>query len=136
MNIPGCLTVLPLLLAPGAVLAQAGHPPLDPACFAAVAWEVDPEAEPIQVFGCREDAEIPAPDAQGWIHYDRPSTDGSDNGFIWAKMGSVSADGVWTFTVQDNGGGSGTFESVVTGKPDMNGIMPVEGLKVDPVAGD
>ncbi len=98
--------------------SQNATPPLDPSCFAAVAWAVDPEAEPMQIFGCRESRDIPAPNAQGWVVYEP-----GGGGFVWGKMGSVDADGVWTFHVMWNGGGSGTFEYVVTGEPDGNGII-------------
>ncbi|MBX9708769.1 MAG: hypothetical protein K2X61_12655 [Caulobacteraceae bacterium] len=109
------VTALGLGLAPQ---SQNATPPLDPSCFAAVAWAVDPEAEPMQVFGCREPSDIPAANAQGWVVYEP-----ADGGFVWGKMESISTDDVWTFRVVWNGGGSGTFEYIVTGEPDGNGII-------------
>lgn len=122
---------VPLAILSLALMAQSQNatPPLDPSCFAAVAWAVDPEAEPMQIFGCRETSEIPAPNAQGWITYEP-----SDGGFVWGKMESVNAEGVWTFRVMWNGGGSGTFEYIVTGEPDGNGIIQTP--KVDALPGD
>jgi hypothetical protein len=117
------------LLAAVAVADEPATPPLDPSCFAAVAWAVDPAAEPMQIFGCRESADIPAPNAEGWVTYEP-----SDGGFVWGKMGSVSAEGVWTFRVMWTGGGSGTFEYIVTGEPDGNGI--IQSPRVDALPGD
>lgn len=109
--------------------SQNATPPLDPSCFAAVAWAVDPEAEPMQIFGCRDPSEISPANAHGWTTFEP-----SDGGFVWGKMESVNAQGVWTFRVMWNGGGSGTFEYVVTGEPDGNGI--IQSPKVDALPGD
>lgn len=108
---------------------EPAMPLLDPSCMAAVAWVVDPEAKPIQIFGCRESSEIPAPDANGWVRHNI-----AGGGYVWAKMGAVNADSVWTFQVQYNGGGSGTFEYVVHGEPDMKGI--IQSPKVEALPGD
>lgn len=120
--------ILGALAGPAAVAQEPATPPLDPSCFAAVAWVVDPAAEPMQIFGCRESSDIPAPNAQGWVTYEP-----ADGGFVWGKMESVSAEGVWTFRVMYNGGGSGNFEYVVTGEPDGNGI--IQSPKVDALPG-
>ena len=112
------------LLAAFAVADEPATPPLDPSCFAAVAWAVDPASEPMQIFGCRESADIPAPNAEGWVTYEP-----SDGGFVWGKLESVSADSVWTFRVMYNSGGAGNFEYEVTGEPDMNGIIPTPKVK-------
>jgi len=117
-----------LLAAPA---LAATPPPIDPKCFQGVGWEVDPASEAIQVRGCRPVSEIPAPDAQGWIEYDRGPVNGSDGGFIRARVVSVAPDGTLTFEVQDNGGGSGVFPFRVTGKPGPDGVLAKAGLKVD-----
>jgi hypothetical protein len=36
-----------------------------------------------------------------------------------------NADGSWTFELQDNGGGSGTFPYKVTGAPSAKGVLAV-----------
>ena len=106
---------------------EPATPPLDPSCFAAVAWLVDPAAAPMQVFGCRESADIPAPNAQGWVTYEP-----ADGGFVWGRMDSVSPSGEWKFHVVYNGGGSGNFEYVVTGEPDGNGIIQAPRVEAVP----
>lgn len=126
MTLSGPFALLALALA---VQSETAVPPLDPSCFASVAWTVDPEAEPMQVFGCREPFEIPAPNARGWTTYEP-----TDGGFVWGKRESVSAQGIWTFRVLWNGGGSGTFEYVVAGEPDENGI--IQSPEVDALPGD
>jgi len=112
--------------------AQAGgasaapKPVIDPACFQAVAWEVDPSAEPIQINGCRPASQIPAANAQGWIEFDRPD----NGGFIMGKLVSVAKSGAVTFDVIDNGGGSGNFGYRVTGMPNAKGVLAKKGLKI------
>jgi hypothetical protein len=123
----GLALALAMLGAP--VLAAA--PSVDPKCFEGVGWEVDPASEAIQVWGCRPTSEIPAPDAQGWIEYDRGLVNGSDGGFIRARLVSATPDGTLVFDVQDNGGGSGTFPFRVTGRPGPDGVLARAGLKVD-----
>jgi hypothetical protein len=133
MTIQAFLTTALLVIAPsgshGGPAIQAERPPLDPACFAAADWLVDPEAAPMQIFGCRESAQIPAPNAQGWVTY-APA----GGGFVWGKLETVSSENVWTFRVMINTGGSGNFESIVTGEPDMNGI--IQSPKVVAVPGE
>ena len=100
--------------------ASAMGPTFDPKCFAGVGWENQPEKESIKVWGCRPAADVAAPNAAGWIEYDRP---GAGMGFIMGRLVNVGADGTFIFDVQDNGGGSGTFGYHVIGKPDANGVL-------------
>lgn len=109
---------------------------IDPACFEAVGWEVDPASEAIRINGCRPASEIPAPGPDGFITYQRPPQNGTDAGFIRAKLLSVGPGGAVTFEVQDNGGGSGTFALRVTGVPGPDGVLRKDGLKVDALPGD
>ena len=113
--------------------ARTARPIIDPQCFEAVAWEVDPAAEPIRVSGCRPPDQVPAPDAQGWVMFERPPVNGTDGGFIRARLIKQGARGSITFEVQDNGGGSGTFASRVTGTPDPTGVLARKGLKIIPL---
>jgi hypothetical protein len=76
---------------------------------------------------------IAAPDAEGWTTYTRPQENGADGGFIRAKRDKVSRSGVWTFEVQDNGGGSGTFPYRVVGQPDAQGVLAPATVKVTPL---
>ena len=115
----------------GSASAQPA-PKLDPACFANAPWEVDASQGPIRVFGCRAPAKIAAPDSNGWIEFDRPkATDGTDAGWIRAKMEKILPSGAWVFDVQDNGGGSGVFPYRVTGTPGPKGVLAKAGLKID-----
>jgi len=120
------------LVAAALVAASAGPPAIDPYCLKDVPWEVDASG-PIRVFGCRRAAMIAAPDAEGWTTYTRPPENGSDAGFIRAKRDKVSRSGVWTFEVQDNGGGSGVFPYRVVGKPDAQGVLAPATVKVTPL---
>ena len=124
-------SALATVLLAGSASAQPA-PSLDPACFANAPWEVDASQGPIRVFGCRAPAKIAAPDKDGWIEFDRPKAkDGTDAGWIRAKMEKVMANGAWVFDVQDNGGGSGVFPYRVTGKPGPKGVLAKAGLKID-----
>lgn len=114
------LAVLLALTALGQASAQT--PTLDPFCLRNVPWEVDASG-PLRVFGCRAAAKIAAPDSDGWTTYTRRPQNGSSAGFIRTKMDSISPGGVWTFEVQDNGGGSGTFPYKVVGQPDARGVL-------------
>lgn len=113
--------------------ALASGPTLDPKCFAGVGWENQPEKESIKVWGCRPASEIAAPNAMGWIEYDRP---GDGNGFIMGRLVNVGADGTYIFDVQDNGGGSGTFGYHVIGKPDANGVLIPATVHIVALPGD
>ena len=113
------------------VQAAAQPPRIDPACMKDVPWEVDASG-PIRIWGCRPAARVPAADAQGWVQFDRPKAkDGTDAGWIRARMVKTGPAGVVTFEVQDNGGGSGVFPYRVTGKPGPDGVLAKAGLKVD-----
>ncbi|WP_304167708.1 hypothetical protein [Phenylobacterium aquaticum] len=120
--------VLALLMTAAASAAQAApaKPVIDPACFEGVGWEVDPASEAIQINGCRPVAQIAAPNAQGWIEFDRPN----NGGFIMGKLVSVAKSGAVTFDVIDNGGGSGNFGYRVTGTPNAKGVLAKKGLKI------
>lgn len=124
-----------LILAAGFAAPAFAAPVIDPACLQGVAWEVDPTSGPIQINGCRPASQIPAPDAQGWIEYDRGQVNGSDGGFLRAKLVSVGANGAVTFQVQDNGGGSGTFGLEVTGVPAANGVLAPASVKIKLLGG-
>ncbi len=124
-----------LLAVVGAAAPAFAAPVIDPACLQGVAWEVDPTSGPIQINGCRPVSQIPAPDAQGWIEFDRPPVGGTDAGFLRAKLISVGAGGAVTFQVQDNGGGSGTFGLQVTGVPDANGVLAPASVQVTLLGG-
>lgn len=115
--------------------AAFAAPLVDPACLQGVAWEVDPTSGPIQISGCRPASQIPAPNAQGWIEFDRPQVNGTDAGFLLAKLISVGANGAVTFQVQDNGGGSGTFGLQVTGVPDVNGVLQPSTIQITLLGG-
>lgn len=116
--------------------AAFAAPVVDPACLQGVAWEVDPTSGPIQISGCRPASQIPAPNAQGWIEFDRPQVNGTDAGFLLAKFISVDASGAVTFQVQDNGGGSGTFGLQVTGLPDANGVLAPASILIKLLGGN
>lgn len=114
------------IAAPG---IAAGPAQIDPKCLSTVPWEVDASG-PIQVFGCRPAAAIPAPDAQGWTVYHRPKVNGTDAGYTRAKIIKIDADGTWHFSVQDSGGGGGVFPYTVSGKPNAKGILMPPTVKV------
>lgn len=116
--------------------AAFAAPVIDPACLQGVAWEVDPTSGPIQISGCRPASQIPAPDAQGWIEFDRGQVNGSDGGFLRAKLIGVGADGVVTFQVQDNGGGSGVFGLEVSGRPNADGVLAPASVKIKLLGGN
>ena len=117
-------------LAATPVAVPAGTPPFDPACFAGVPWEVDASG-PIRVYGCRDAAKVGKADKDGWVTFNRPKAkDGTDAGWIRGRLTKINADGSWTFEVQDNGGGSGTFPYQVTGAPNAKGVLAKKGLKI------
>ena len=104
---------------------------LDPACLSKSAWAVDPASAPIQVFGCRPVAEIPAAGPDGFVTYERPPVDGADGGFTQVKPLSGAPAGQVSFVVQDNTGGSFTGQATVTGVLGADGYMEAAGLKVE-----
>lgn len=104
---------------------------LDPACLSTTAWAVDPAAEKIQVFGCRPPAEIPAPEADGFISYARPAVNGADGGFTRVKASPNAPAGKVAFVVQDNTGGSFTAQATVIGVLAPDGYMERGGLTVE-----
>lgn len=110
--------------------AAPGAAPLDPACLSSTAWAVDPASAPIQVFGCRPLVDIPSPDADGFISYDRPQVDGADGGFTRVKPMASAPEGQVAFVVQDNTGGSYTGQVTVTGVLNPDGYMAAAGLVV------
>lgn len=101
--------------------AQTTGPQADPYCMKDVPWEVDPGSGPIQVASCRSVDQISAPNAEGWVVYNRPG----GAGFIQTKtVSSAYKEGSsWTVIVVDNGGGSGNFGYTLTGAPDVNGVI-------------
>lgn len=113
--------------------ASAAGAAFDPKCFAGVGWENQPEKESIKVWGCRPAADVPAPNAAGWIEYDRP---GANMGFIMGRLVNVGADGTYIFDVTDNGGGSGVFGFHVIGKPDGNGVLIPSTVHIVDLPGD
>ena len=111
-----------LFAPPAAAMGTAGVI-LDPKCLSEAAWEVDPTSGPIKLSGCRPVANIPAPNAAGWIVYTRPLVNGADAGFTQVKMlTSVPPDKI-VFLLVDNGGGSGNFGYKVTGVPGPDGVL-------------
>lgn len=120
-----------LAFAPAASAMGTAGVVLDPQCLSEAAWAVDPASGPIRIFGCRPVSEIPAPDAEGWINYTKPMVDGADGGFTRVKMINTIEPNIIVFQVQDNGGGSGTMSSTVTGVPGPGGLMEEQGLKVE-----
>jgi hypothetical protein len=112
---------------------MAAEHSLDPACFASVPWLNRPQVVPIRVFGCRPVAKIPRPDKAGWITYINPRYKRWDGGYTKARLDRISSTGVWSFDIEVNGGGSGTFPYHVTGKPDANGVLLTRGLRIDVV---
>lgn len=122
--------VLSLLASSSASAMDGAGIILDPKCLSEAAWAVDPTAGPIRFFGCRPASEIPAPDADGFTTYTRPPVDGNDGGFTRVKLITLKQPDIVVFTVQDNGGGSGTMSVTVTGVPGPDGVMQTQGLEV------
>ena len=126
------LSFLAVLAAGAPAHAAPAAPAIDPRCFSNVGWEVNPDSEVIRAFGCRPAPQIPAPGKDGWVTHQRvKAKDGTDRGWIRARIVSVADDGTWVFDVQYNGGGSGTFPYRVTGKPGPDGVIPKLGRKID-----
>ncbi len=95
----------------------------DPMCMADVAWEVDPAAAPIRVYGCRPLSAIPKADANGWVTYTRPLVNGQDAGAVQVKLIAQPSVSSWKFEVIDTQGGSGAFGFIVSGEADAQGYI-------------
>lgn len=93
---------------------------VDPACLASVPWFVDPASADMRLSGCRPRHEIPAPDAEGWIHYSDPNGASIDvhRDVVWDRRS-----GAITFRVRYNGGGSLSSLYTISGQPVVDGVL-------------
>jgi hypothetical protein len=106
----------------------------DPMCMAGVAWEANPEAAPIRIYGCRPLSQIPTANAEGWVTYTRPPVNGNDAGFIMVKLIAQPSVSSWRFQVVDNQGGSGNFGFIVEGEADAQGFIQSPRVTIAPSA--
>ncbi len=112
-----------LAFAPAASAMGTAGIVLDPKCLSESAWEVEPTAAPIKIYGCRPVENIPAPDSDGWTTYTRPLVDGTDAGFTKVKMLPGPTPETIQFLLIDSGGGSGNFGYKGTGTPGGDGVL-------------